>query len=92
MSNLTSEINTKYNGYFPVATIDNYTLMCKYNHLDFVFYDFTDIVSNGVNGDGMLESVYSKLNVPTQLSVVELLNNISIILTCPNMDSIDDVF
>ena len=52
----------------------------------------TGALSNVVDGDGMLESVYSKLDVPTQLSVVELLNNISIILTCPNMDSIDDVF
>ena len=67
-------------------------LMCKYTLLDLVFYDLSDALSNGVNGDGMLESVYSKLDIPTQLSAVELVNNISIILSFPNMDSIDDVF
>ena len=92
MSNLTSNINNKCNGYILVATIDKCMLMCKYNILCFVFYDFTSALSNGVSRDGMLESISSKLDVPTQLSVVELVNNISIILIFPNMDSIDDVF
>ena len=92
MYNLTLNINTKCIGYFPVATTDNDILMCKYNCLDFFFYDLTETLSNVVDGDGMLESVYSKLDIPTQLSVVELVNNFSIILSCPNMDSIDDVF
>ena len=92
MSNLTLDINTKCCGYFPIATIDNCILMCKYNCLDFVFYDLTDALSNVVDGYGMLESIYSKLDVPTQLRVVELVNNISIILSCPNTDSIDGVF
>ena len=66
--------------------------MYKYNCLDFVFYDLTDALSNVVYRDGMLEFVYSKLDIPTKLSVVELVNNISMILICPKMDSIDDVF
>ena len=92
MYDLSSDINTKCNGYFLVATIDNYMLICKYNRLDFVFDDFTDTISNGVSGDGMLESAYSKLVNPTQLSVFEIVNNISSILSFPNMDSIHDVF
>ena len=40
----------------------------------------------------MLESMPSKVHISTQLSVVEIVNNISIIPTCPNLDSIDDVF
>ena len=51
MSNLTSNINTKCNGYFHVATIDNYMCMWKYNRLTFVFYDVTDALSNGVSQD-----------------------------------------
>ena len=92
MFNLTLEINNKCNGYFLVATIDKYMLMCKYDSIAFILYDFTDALSNVVDGYGMLESIYSKLDFPTQLGVVELVNNISIILFFPNMDSIDDVF
>ena len=92
MSNLTSGINGKCSGYFPIAALDNYMLMCKYNHLTFGFYDFIDANSNFVSEDRMLDSALSKLENPTLLSVVELVDNISIILSCPNMDSIDDVF
>ena len=92
MSNLTSDINTKCSGYFHVATIDNYMIMWKYDHLTFIFYDFTDAHSNVVSGDRMLDSAFSKLELPTQLSVIDLVNNILIILSCRNMDSIDDVF
>ena len=67
-------------------------LRCKYDRIDLVFYEFIDTVYNGVSGARMLESAYSKLDNPTQLSCVEIINNISIILSCPNMDSIDDVF
>ena len=80
------DINTKCCGYFLVSTFDNYILMCKYNHLDFVFYDFNDALSNVIENDGMLESVYFKLGV------VDLVNSILIILCFPNMDSIHDVF
>ena len=92
MSNLTSGINGRCNGFFPVVALNNYILMCKYNRLTFVFYDFTDAHSNVVSEDRMLDSASSKLENPTQLSVVELVDNISIILSCPNMDSIYDVF
>ena len=92
ISNLTSAINCKCSGYFPVVALDHYMLMCKYDRLTFVFYDFTDTHSNFVSEDRMLDSALSKLENPTQLSVVELVDNISIILSCPNMDSIDDVF
>ena len=92
MSNLTSGINGKCSGYFPVAALDNYVLMCKYDRLTFGFYDFIDAHSNFVSEDRMLDSVLSKLENPTHLSVVELVDNISIILGSPNMDSIDDVF
>ena len=91
MSNLTSGINCKCSGYFPVAALDNYMLMCKYGRLTFCFYDFIDTHSNFVSEDRMLYSALSKLENPTQLSVVELVDNISIILSCPNMDSIADV-
>ena len=91
VSNLTSNINNKCNGYFPIETIDNYMLMCKYNNVAFVFYDFNGALSNGVSRDGMLESIHSKLDIPTQLSVIELVDNILIIPNCPNMDSIDYV-
>ena len=40
----------------------------------------------------MLESMTSKVHISTQLSVVEIVNNISIILTCLNLDSVDGVF
>ena len=92
MSNLTSGINRKCSGYFPVAALGNYMLMCKYDRLTFGFYDFIDAHSNFVSEDRMLDSALSKLENPTQLSVVELVDNISIILSCPNMDSIDDMF
>ena len=92
MSNLTLGINCKCSGYFPIAALDNYMLMCKYDRLSFGFYDFINAHSNFVSEDRMLDSALSKLENPTQLSVVELVDNISIILSCPNMDSIDDVF
>ena len=92
MSNLTSGINSKCSGYFPLTALDNYMLMCKYNHLTFAFYDFTNAHSNVVRDDRMLDSALSKIENPTQLSVFELVDNISIILSFPNMDSIDDVF
>ena len=92
MSNLMSGINGKCSGYFPVAALDNYMLMWKYDHLTFVFYDFTDPHSNFVSEDRMLDSPLSRLEHPTQLSVVEPVDNISIILSFPNMDSIDDMF
>ena len=92
MSNLTSGINRKCSGYFLVAALDNYMLMCKYDRLTFIFYDFTDAHSNVVSRDRMLVPALSKLENATQLSVVELVDNISIILSFPNMDSIDDVF
>ena len=92
MSKLTSSINGKCSGYFHVEALDNYMLMCKYNHLTFAFYDFTDAHSNVVSEDRMLDSGLSKIDNPTQLSVFELVDNISIILSFPNMDSIDDVF
>ena len=92
MSNLTSRINGKCSGYFPVAALDNYMLMCKYDHLTFGFYDFNDAHSNFVGEDRMLDSALSKLENQTHLTVVELVDNISIILSSPNMDSIEDVF
>ena len=39
----------------------------------------------------MLESMPSKFHISTQLSVVEIVNNISIIPTCLNLDSVDGV-
>ena len=92
MSNLTSGINGKCRGYFPVAALDNYLLMCRYDRLTFGFYDFNDAHSNFVGEDRMLDSALSKLENQTHLTVVELVDNISIILSSPNMDSIDDVF
>ena len=79
-------------GYFPVATLDNYLLMCRYDHLTFRFYDFNDAHSNFVGEDRMLDFALSKLENQTHLTVVELVDNISIILSSPNMDSIEDVF
>ena len=61
MSNLTSGINRKCSGYFPVATLDNYMLMCKYDRLTFGFYEFIDAHSNFVSEDRMLDSALSKL-------------------------------
>lgn len=40
----------------------------------------------------MLESMPSKVHISTQLSVVEIVNNISIIPSCLNLDSVDGVF